>query len=154
MAKKAERKCGLCLREKTKTAFSKRNWRNDASRRCKECTKACIDCMTGSGTKEVRDPDSFLDSKDISAKRKMSSEFQVDADGQTANVKKPRLFRVQEVDESKKKMQALSISSAYVEHAVHVKHEANVKNEVHMKHELKQEDTNLPKIKVEEMSII
>lgn len=134
VGKKAERKCGLCLREKTKTAFSKRNWRNDATRRCKECTKAYIDCMTGSGTKE-RGPDSFLHSEDISTKRKMSHEDQVDAGGRTAKVKKPRLF---------KKMQTLSISSTHVQH---------VKNEVHIKHEsslavVKQE------VKVEDESII
>lgn len=146
VAKKAERKwCGLCLREKTKTAFSKRNWRNGATRRCKECTKACIDCMAGSCIKD-RGPDSFLHSEDISAKRKMSREFQVDADG-TANVKKPRLGD-SEVDESKKKMQALSINSTYVQH---------VKNEVHIKHEsslaVVKHDTNIQKVKVEDESI-
>ena len=96
-----------------------------------------------------RGPDSFLHSEDSSAKRKMSREFQVDADGQTANVKKPRLGD-SEIDESKKKMQALSISSAYVQH---------VKNEVRVKHEpslavVKQEDTNIQKVKVEDESNI
>ena len=132
-AKKAERKCGLCLREKTKTEFSKRNWRKDASRRCKECTKAYDDCMTGSGMKE-RNPDLFLHSEDISAKRKMSHEYQVDADGRTANAKKPRLF---------KKMQALSISSAHVQHVkneVYIKHESSL---AVVKQEVKVEDENI-----------
>ena len=134
----ATRVCSTCDQTKERSSYSKKEWKKQTAK------STCNNCKC----QHAEQVASFLHSEDISAKRKISREFLVDADGQTAKVKKPRLGD-SEVDESKKKMQALSISCAYVQH---------VKNEVHIKHEsslaVVKHDTNLPKVKVEDESIV